>query len=415
MSAAVMSIGTELVRGEIHNSNSTWLCEQVTGLGLEVTECAVVSDDVNQIRRTLRRLAAEHSLVICTGGLGPTTDDMTTSAVAAEQGVPLVRDDESLQRIETRMRAAGLALAASNAKQADFPQGATVLRNDFGTAPGFTVELGTCRFVFLPGVPREMKGMFEAHVSAEVRSRVVHHMHQVRLRTFGAPESKVNDLLTGVEDAFGVSLGYRAHFPEIEVKSLAFRDSLDEAQLAARRAADAVRAKLGDLVYGEGERPLPQVVGDLLRQRGWTIGIAESCTGGLASALVTREPASDYFKGAIVSYSNEVKERLLGVPRDQLEHFGAVSEPVARAMAEGVRRVLSTDVGISFSGIAGPGGGTADKPVGLVHYSTSTPAETRHFVQVFTGDRERVQLRAVYACLNELRKQLLPVGSASAP
>lgn len=406
MSAAILAIGTELTRGEIHDTNSTWLCERVTALGLEVTECSVVPDDMASIRHTLRRLSLGHTLVICTGGLGPTTDDLTTAAVAAELGVGLVRDADSLLRIETRMRAVGRSVAASNAKQADFPEGATVLANDFGTAPGFSVDLDACRFVFLPGVPREMEGMFEAHVAQLVRARVSRHIHQIRLRTFGAPESQINDALSGIEEEFGVTLGYRAHFPEIEVKCLAYRAAAAEARAAARAAADAARVRLGGWVYGEGDRALPQVVGDLLRAQGYRLAIAESCTGGLAAELVTRQPASDFFQGAVVSYANSVKADVLGVPRELLARFGAVSEPVARAMAEGARRVLGADVGISFTGVAGPGGGTSDKPVGLVHYAVAMSDETRTFAQVFTGDRARIQLRAVYACFDELRKRL---------
>ncbi len=407
MTAAVLSIGTELTRGEIENTNCTWLCEQITACGMQVTECLSVADEMSKIRTALRRLAAEHRVIVCTGGLGPTTDDMTSEAVALELGEPLRRDEASLESLQARYAAANVHFSDSNAKQADFPHSATVLENAWGTAPGFSVDIDNCRAYFLPGVPREMKPMFQKHIASFVSAQVAARTAQIRLRSFGAPESAVNDRLRGIEAEHDVVIGYRAHFPEIEVKVMATRADADSAQTAARGAALVVKERLGDLVYAEGDRDLPDVVGDLLRARGWWLSLAESCTGGLASQLITRTPASDYYKGSVVCYSNDVKEHLLGVPKAVLEEHGAVSEATVQHLAEGARKTFDSEVAISFSGIAGPSGGTDEKPVGLIHYAVATPKGVVTAHRVFRWGRTRNQLAAAWAGLDLLRRQLL--------
>jgi nicotinamide-nucleotide amidase len=406
MSAAVLSIGTEVVRGEIENTNATWLCDRLTGLGLPVSECASIADDVDHIGATLRRLAATNRVLVSTGGLGPTTDDLTTAAVAHELGVPLRRDEASLERIKALFSRAHFEFSESNAKQADFPEGARVLVNNWGSAPGFSVRIGECDAFFFPGVPREMKPMFELHVEPHVRAHFPRQMAQVRLRAFGATESAINDRLAGLEEQFDVVIGYRAHMPQVEVKALAFRNNAEDARLAAERAADAIIGRLGSLVYGRGAKDLPQVLGDQVEKLGWSLALAESCTGGLLSELVTREPASGYFRGAVVCYSNEVKTSVLGVPASMLEEHGAVSEAVVLELATSVRRVLGADVGIAISGVAGPSGGTEAKPVGFVHFAVSSPKGTIARQGKFNGDRRMVQLRAAYSALDLARLHL---------
>lgn len=407
MTAAVLCIGTELTRGELLNSNATWLAESLTRIGLEVTSLDCVDDDRERIEAGLRRLASTNRVVVCTGGLGPTTDDITTECAARLAGVGLERDHASLARIEELLTRYGRKMAASNAKQADFPVGSRILPNPNGTAPGFRIELLGAAAYFMPGVPREMKAMFDASVAPDLAPLVAEARHQIVLRTFGLPESEVNDRLAGVEQAFGVVIGYRASLPEIEVKVLAKAVSLSAAQTVSRSAADEVRARLGDHVYGEGFGSLPDSVGALLAKKSLTLAIAESCTGGLAAELVTRTPgSSSYFLGAVVSYANSAKSELLGVPAELIATHGAVSEPVARAMAEGVRARLGADVGLAFSGIAGPDGGTEQKPVGLVHWAVATSAGTEHKQRVFIGDRQSIRRRAVFAGFDTIRRGL---------
>lgn len=406
MTASVLSIGTELTRGELVNTNAAWLSAALTDLGFEVTEHATVDDDEGRIVAALARLGASAQVIVVTGGLGPTTDDLTTKAVATLLGVPLERDELTLDHIRRRFERLGRTMSASNAKQADFPRGAKVLPNPIGTAPGFEVALGGARVFVLPGVPREMKRMFDEQVVPRIRDLAPSDAHQVRLRTFGLPESVVGEKLAGVEDAFaGVTIGYRAHFPEIEVKVLARGKDQADARDVASRAAAEVRSRLRDVVYGDGDDTYAGVVGRALRTRGFTLAIAESCTGGLVGHLLTREPgASDFLLLDAVTYANSAKRAVLGVEEDALRGHGAVSAEVAACMAEGARRVSGADVSLSITGIAGPTGGSETKPVGLVYFAVATAKGTEVAERRFSfPERHQIQTVAAYVGLAMVR------------
>ncbi|HTM45577.1 MAG TPA: competence/damage-inducible protein A [Polyangiaceae bacterium] len=406
MTAAVLCVGTELVRGEIVNTNATWLCEQLTALRHEVVETLAVADDEKEIIAALTRLGQRYDLVISTGGLGPTTDDITSACVAKLLSVPLVRDEAGVAALKQRFVQAGRTFYESNIKQLDFPQGAHPLPNEVGTAPGFSVTIGKALAFFVPGVPAEMKPMFECSIRPQLASLVQGGEHQVRLKTFGMAEAAVGELLTGVEEQFAVTLGYRAHFPEIEVKVLARDASQSSAEERANGAARVVRERLGQIVFAEGDVTLAQSVGRLLSARGLTLGLAESCTGGLISHLVCERPASDYFLGSVVCYANQIKEQVLGVNPDLLRDKGAVSAEVAEQMALGARRVLGADVGLAVTGIAGPSGGSSEKPVGLVHYAVATPAGVMLSQTQFPRSRDQVRLHAAYSALMLVRRAL---------
>jgi nicotinamide-nucleotide amidase len=413
MTCAVLSIGTELTRGELVNSNAAWLAAELTSVGFEVVEHAVVDDDVGRIVEALRRLAARARVVVSTGGLGPTSDDVTTQAVAAMLGVALVRDDASLEAIRRRFEKAGRTMSSSNEKQANFPEGAEVLPNGAGTAPGFGVRVGECALYFLPGVPREMERMFEQHVVPRIRALAPDDSYQLRLRTFGLPESVVGEKLAGVEVAHpGATLGYRAHFPEIEVKVLARAGSRAAARTLCEAATAEVRSRLGSSVYGEGDDTFAGVVGRGLRARSWTLAIAESCTGGLVGHLLTREPgASDFLLLDAVTYANSAKARVLGVDEATIRWHGAVSPEVAEAMARGAKRVAGADIALSLTGVAGPSGGTDAKPVGTVYIGVARSDggfDVQH--RVFSGDRERIQVLAAYAGLQAVRDLTSTLG-----
>jgi nicotinamide-nucleotide amidase len=407
MTCAVLSIGTELTRGELANSNGAWLGAELTALGFEVTEHVVVDDDRGRIGDSLRRLAQRVRVVVSTGGLGPTTDDVTTEAVATAAAVPLARDAASLEHIRRRFERIGRTMSPTNAKQADFPEGADILPNPIGTAPGFGVRIGECVAFFMPGVPREMKRMFEEQVAPRIRALASNNLFQRRLRTFGLPESVVGEKLDGVERSFpGTTIGYRAHFPEIEVKVLARAPSHASARELCERATADVRSRLGSYVYGDAEDTFAGVVGRALRARGWTLAIAESCTGGLVGHMLTREPgASDFLLLDAVTYANSAKSRVLGVDEETIRWHGAVSPEVAGAMAEGARRVAGSDVALSLTGIAGPGGGTDAKPVGTVYMALARPDGTTEIAhRVFSGDRSQIQVFAAYAGLLMVRE-----------
>ena len=407
MTCVVLSIGTELTRGELVNTNAAWLGAELTGLGFEVVEHAVVDDDIGRIVSTLTRLASNARVVVATGGLGPTTDDLTTAAVASALGAPLVRDEGSLEHIRRRIERAGRALTPTNAKQADFPEGAEILPNPVGTAPGFGVRLGECVAYFMPGVPGEMKRMFEEQVTKRIRVLAPNNLFQYRLRTFGLPESAVGEKLAGVEAAYpGTTIGYRAHFPEIEVKVLARAASHVAARDLCDRATAEVRARLGAHIYGEADDTFAGVVGRALRARGWTLAIAESCTGGLVGHMLTREPgASEFLLLDAVTYANSAKSRILGVDEEVIRWHGAVSPEVACAMAQGARRVSGADLALSLTGVAGPSGGSDTKPIGTVHVALARPdgaVDLKHLA--FTGDRVRIQTLASYAGLQMVRE-----------
>ena len=419
MTCAVLSIGTELTRGELVNSNAAWLAAGLTDLGFEVVEHDSVDDDRGRIIDALERLAKFAEVIVCTGGLGPTTDDLTTAAVAGALGVPVVRDEASLDHIRRRFERLGRPMSESNAKQADFPEGANVLANPIGTAPGFEVAFRKARAFFMPGVPHEMKRMFDEQVVPRIRDIAPNDSHQIRLRTFGLPESVVGEKLAGVEDDFpGVTIGYRAHFPEIEVKILARApgpgsrrpgapapaDPQAIVRDLAERAAQEVRTRLGDIVYGEGEDTFAGVVGRTLRTRGWTLAIAESCTGGLVGHMITKEPgASDYLLLDAVTYANSAKQSVLGIDEDVLRGHGAVSPECACRMAEGARRVSGSDVALAITGIAGPAGGSDAKPVGLVYLAIATAKGTEVKERNFKGDRLWIQTLAAYVGLQMVR------------
>ncbi len=425
MTCAVLSIGTELTRGELVNTNAAWLSAKLTELGFEVLEHAVVDDDMDRIVATLGRLAKQVRIVVTTGGLGPTTDDLTSEAVARALGVGLVRDEDSLEHIRRRLERFGRTVSPSNAKQADFPEGATILPNPVGTAPGFGVTVGGARAFFMPGVPSEMKRMFDEQVTPRIRDLSPMGNFQLRFRTFGLPESVVGERLAGIEASFpGVTLGYRAHMPEIEVKVLARvggsdvpadADAARERNIAARelaqRAAMEVKARLSDVIYGDEHDTFAAVIGRELRNRSLTLAVAESCTGGLVGHMLTRAPgASEFLLLDAVTYANSAKRSVLGVDEDVLRAYGAVSVEVACQMAEGARRVSGADIALAVTGIAGPGGGSEAKPVGLVYLATSTARGTETKELRLGGERSQIQTLAAYAGLAMVRK-----ACASAP
>jgi len=410
MTAAVLSIGTELTRGELVNTNATWLSEELSKLGFEVVEHATIDDDFTRIVTVIRRFSEQHRVVVATGGLGPTTDDLTTAAAAEAAGVGLWRDERVVEGIRRKFEAFGRVMPESNAKQGDFPDGARVLANPIGTAPGFAMELGTARFFFVPGVPREMKHIFSESIVPAIAGLAERRTHQIHLRTFGMTESGVAQALGALEQKHaGLTLGYRASFPEIEVKVHVRADSAGVAEATAESIAEEVRELLGAAVFGGRDDSFPAVVGRVLRDKGKTLAVAESCTGGRVGEMLTRVPgSSDYLLFDAVVYANRAKEAVLGVRPETLRAHGAVSAETAAAMAEGARRVVDADLAVSITGIAGPGGGTEDKPVGTVWFGLARRGEpTVTKVRKLPWGRERIQTLSAYVALELVRRAAL--------
>jgi nicotinamide-nucleotide amidase len=360
------------------------------------------------------KLAQVADVVLCTGGLGPTVDDLTTEVAAEVLGSKLALHAPALAHMEALWAARGRPMPENNRKQAMIPEPAEVLENPIGTAPGFTVRIGRAQFFFMPGVPREMKRMFAERVVPRLAPlRTEPAVFEVRVfRTFALTESAADQALAGLEERHpGVKLGFRAHFPEIQVKLTVKGADVEAARARLEAASADVRAKLGGNVFSEGAS-MEEVVGELLRGAKATLATAESCTGGMIGQMITAiAGSSDYFDRGFVTYSNQAKLDLLGVREEILREHGAVSEPCARAMAEGARTRAETTFAVSVTGIAGPGGGTPDKPVGLVYIGLSTPERTVVRRIRWPGQREQVRAISAMVALDLLRRELsgLPV------
>jgi nicotinamide-nucleotide amidase len=410
----ILSTGDEVLTGAIADTNAAFLADQMGGLGFEVARHTTVGDDRAMLGEAFHKLAQVADVVLCTGGLGPTVDDLTTEVTAEVLGAKLVLHAPALAHMEALWAARGRPMPENNKKQAMLPEPASVLENPIGTAPGFTVRIGRAQFFFMPGVPREMKRMFAEQVVPRLAAlRTELAVFEVRVfRTFGLTESAADQALAGLEARFPeVKLGFRAHFPEIQVKLTVKGADVDAAKARLDAASEEVRARLGGHVFSESA-PMEEVVGGLLRRDKATLATAESCTGGMIAQMITAVAgSSDYFDRGFVTYSNQAKVDLLGVGEEILRDHGAVSEPCAQAMAEGARARAGTTFALSVTGIAGPGGGTEDKPVGLVYIGLSTPSRTLVRRIRWPGQREQVRAISAMVALDLLRRELsgLPV------
>ena len=385
----LLSQGDELTTGQTVDTNSNWLAGRFWAMGVPVRRVITAPDELGEIAAVLREAVALGDVVVSTGGLGPTRDDWTAEAAALAFDAPLEESALALAQVEARYAAWGRLMHPSARKQALLPQGCRVIENHWGTAPAFVVEAGQVPVYFLPGVPREMRPLFEEQVEPEIRARLGSDgARLVLLRTTGVPESELEQRLEDLR-APGLTVGFRAMPGEVQVK-LRFDGDLDE-PLAQELTARA-RRLLGECVFGQDTGDLSEVVGHALAERGETIALAESCTAGRLAAWLASVPgASRYLLEGSVVYSNEAKERTAGVPHEVLEAHGAVSEPVARLLAEGMRARAGATWGIGITGVAGPGGGTPAKPVGTVFVGVAGPegTEVRHLK--LSGDRERIQ------------------------
>lgn len=408
MIVEILSTGDELLTGQVVDTNSAWLMDRLWDLGVMVRRKTLVGDDRGDLAAAVRECCDRADVVVMSGGMGPTEDDLTAEVVAEVLGVPLELHEPSLRAIEARFASLGRTMTPNNARQARFPRGAEVLPNRFGTAPGFTVAVGRAQLTCLAGVPVEFKGLCEEAVLPRVAARLQAVPSARLLKLFGVPESHADQLMRPVIEApenRGVRFGFRAHFPEVHLKW-----SVTGPDAAAR--ADAiegeVRAIFGASVWGRDKEELPALVVARLAARAEKVALAESCTGGLVAGLLTAVPgASAVLDLGVVAYANEVKVRQLGVPEPLLAAHGAVSEPVARAMAEGVRRAAGAAWGVGITGIAGPTGGTPEKPVGTVHLALAGPSGTECTVRHYRGDRDRIRRLAAWEALDLMRRALV--------
>jgi nicotinamide-nucleotide amidase len=407
--AAVLSTGDELTTGRIVDTNSSWIADKLFELGIEVVAVLAVGDHQDRLVWAWRRGLELADLVVSTGGIGPTADDLTSEAVAEALEVPLVEDAESAARIRQMFAALGREMPLNNLKQALLPRGASIIPNALGTAPGYRAEHAGKHLVVLPGVPREMKPMMEEIVLpwlARLRGGDEVYLSRT-FQTFGLAESGLDEMVAGAVDPAEGRVSFRASFPEVSLRVLVHGRPAEAAArievLAAR-----IRERIGPFVYGEGATTMEEVVGRMLRERGLTVALAESCTGGLVAHRLTNVPgSSDYLRGAVVAYANTAKEGLLGVRPETLAVHGAVSEETAAEMAAGAQRTFAADLGVSTTGIAGPTGGTPEKPVGTVCLGLASEAGVVTRRYQLWGTRDWVKLLASQVALDWIRRHAL--------
>lgn len=418
MEAAILSIGSELVVGELVDTNAAWLAARLTRLGIRVVHHATVGDDRELIRSELARMFGSVELTLVTGGLGPTPDDLTRCALADAIGRPLEENEEALEQIRGMFERWQRAMADSNRVQALIPQGCEVIPNAKGTAPGIHYEDAGREVFALPGVPSEMRGMFEASVVPMLRIRTSGEcIHEARLACFGISEARLGELLADLmEPDRNPQVGTMASNAVIRVRVVGTgRDESEAKGLVSADLAE-VRRCAGDAVFGEGDDTLEAVVARLLHKQGLTLATAESCTGGLLAKRLTDIPGSSaYFLRGYVTYSNKAKCDLLDVPEELIAEHGAASEPVARAMVSGCRTAAKSDFALATTGIAGPeGGNPPDKPVGLVFVALASSAgvEVRRLLLGEHLSREDIRDRACSAVLNLMRLSLIRGGTA---
>jgi len=418
MNACIVAVGSEMLTPFRVDTNSLFITERLNAIGCDVRLKAVVGDDVGELARLLEEALAWAGLIVITGGLGPTEDDITRDAVARVLGVGLDVDEQVLDHIRDRFARRGMTMPEINRRQAMVPRGATVLPNPNGTAPGLWLEKGSAAIVLLPGPPREMKPMLESVIAERLATRTGGAgLFRRVLKITGRAESDVDAHAQPVygkwtAQAVPINTTILAVLGQIELHLTAQAMSRTDADGALDPAVRELQDALGPSVYSVDGRSLEAVVGDLLRERKLTIAVAESCTGGLLSSRLTDVPgSSDYVERGVVCYSNRAKTELAGVPEALIDEHGAVSEPVARAMAEGIRSRAGTNIGIGVTGIAGPGGGTPQKPVGTVAIAVAADEDVRVRTFQFIGPREMVKFQAAQSALNMTRVMVAKLQS----
>ena len=410
LTAEIIAIGSELLAPDRTDTNSLWLTERLNLLGIEVKLKTIVGDDDARLEETIKDAARRSKVVITTGGLGPTEDDITRKITARALGKRLLLDEAVLDEIKKRFQGFGVAMPERNSRQAMVIEDAEVLPNPNGTAPGMFIDHQGTAIVLLPGPPREMQPMFTNHVASRLESRagnvrVVRRM----LRVVGLGESAVDEKIAPVYTKYdNPQTTILFNQSEIEIHLTARGRTEEEANALLDRVVLEIEERLGNAIFSFAGEKMEEVVGLKLSVGGYTIATAESCTGGLLAERLTEIPGSSkYFIEGVVTYANDAKTRTLGVEPVLLLEHGAVSAPVAEAMAEGIRKRADTDFGLSITGIAGPSGGTEEKPVGTVFIAISSEAGTESKKFKFPGDRHLIRWRASQAALEMLRRRLI--------
>ncbi|MBE7013019.1 MAG: competence/damage-inducible protein A [Ruminococcaceae bacterium] len=409
MNAELISVGTELLLGEIVNTNAQYISTQLAVLGISVYYQTTVGDNRDRLLSALSAAFERSDIVILTGGLGPTADDITKEMVADFFGLKLVRDNESEQRIKDYFKRINSNAVPSNFKQADMPEECIILENNNGTAPGGIIEKDGKIAVFLPGPPSEMKPMFEESVFPFLREKSPERLYSREINTFGIGESKLEEMLkpimTGQTDP---TIAPYAKDSGVMLRLTTKAKTEEEANRRFDPVEEQIRKIAGDIIYGYGAEELQDSVYKLLKEKNLKIATAESCTGGMLGEFLTSVPGiSEFYEMGVITYSNDMKIKLLGVSAQTLDEYGAVSEQTAKEMASGVLRVSGADIGVGITGIAGPGGGSEEKPVGLVYVGIADSkggVECRRLT--LAGNRDRIRRVTVKNALNAVRLKI---------
>lgn len=411
MIVELISVGTEILLGNIVNTNAAYLAEMCASLGLNLYYQTVVGDNEERMTKTLEQALSRSDVVIMTGGLGPTKDDLTKEVAAKVFGMELEEDAHSRQRIVDFLAGSQFrVITENNWKQAMVPSGAKVIDNHNGTAPGLILEKGGKAIILMPGPPNEMRPMFERDIAPYLNSLEPEIIYSEMVKISGRGESRVEtEIMDLMENQTNPTIAPYAKTGEVHLRITAKAKDEDEAKKLIAPVVEELKRRFGTFVYAVKEEvTLAGALLDLLKENGFTITTAESCTGGLLSgALVSVSGASDVFKEGFVTYSNEAKQKHLGVKAETLEEFGAVSEETAREMAEGAAVRTGADTAIAITGIAGPGGGTAEKPVGLVYIGIYVKGKTKTVKYLIKGNRQKVRDYAVVNAMNLLRMTIL--------
>jgi nicotinamide-nucleotide amidase len=410
MRAEIIVTGTELLAGGIVDTNSVYLSEQLLCLGIETAFKTVVGDDEKDMEDAFQKAMERADMVLLSGGIGPTEDDITRKVLAKIVRKRLVLNEDALKAIHAKLAGRGREVLVANDRQALIPSGARLLANPVGIAPGFFLHENETFIAVLPGVPRELVAMFEQELKPVLADRAGNKRAVRRkvLHTCGISESAVNTAIQDILRGSAPVVGLTAKDAGVDIRIIASDANAEQAQALADRTEAAIREKLGDRVFATDGQSMEEVVGALLKQRRLTISVAESCTGGLVGARITGiSGSSEYFERGVVTYSNRAKTELLGVPPELIERHGAVSSQVAAAMAQGIRQAAKTDIGVSVTGIAGPGGGSEQKPVGLVYIGLATGQDVKVTEHRFLGDRELIRIRSSQMALDMVRRHLI--------
>jgi nicotinamide-nucleotide amidase len=409
MDIEIVTIGTELLLGFTLDTNSAELGQSLSSIGVRITRRTTVGDDPGEIRAAVADALARTRTVITTGGLGPTKDDISKKCVADLFELPLEYQESVWQTIVERFRRFDRVPSESNRSQAEIPRGATVLPNRWGSAPGLWIEGPPGLVIMLPGVPHEMRKLLEHEVIPRLQAKAGANVIRSRtLRTTGIPESSLADLLGDIEAAImPLTLAYLPGISGVDLRLTAWNFPERVAAEHLSRAAQAIMDRAKRHIYGEGESDVAALLLERAREKRLKIAVAESCTGGLVGGRITAiAGSSEVFVGGIIAYADEVKRVMLGVDPDVIETHGAVSEPVAGQMARGAAARFSADLSVAVTGIAGPDGGSEEKPVGLVWFATFAGGEVRSYKAVFGGNREEIRARAAQSALFQLYRRL---------